>query len=207
MINSENNNAEHNNTLSILLNYNYSQHQFKITNSLTLEYSLINTKLGTMIAIADEESLYMLDFLDNLHLENKVKNLTKQMCESKQANVSIIQGEAYPLHTISYELDSYFSGTLKDFKTPVYLTGTSFQQLAWNELIKIPYGNTKSYLSQAISIGKSTAYRAVANANGANNLAIIVPCHRIINNNGKLGGYSSGIERKQWLIEHENKNN
>ena len=71
--------------------------------------------------------------------------------------------------------------------------------------MRIPYGQTRSYMGQAEAIGKATAYRAVANANGANQLAIVIPCHRIINSNGDLGGYGGGITRKQWLIEHEKK--
>jgi O-6-methylguanine DNA methyltransferase len=67
----------------------------------------------------------------------------------------------------------------------------------------IPYAQTRSYLEQAVAIGKQTAYRAVANANGANQIAIVIPCHRIINNNGDLGGYGGGLIRKKWLIEHE----
>jgi O-6-methylguanine DNA methyltransferase len=94
-----------------------------------------------------------------------------------------------------------FDRTLQDFKTSVQLLGSPFQKLVWNELVSIPYGQTRSYLEQAIK--KQAAYRAVANANGANQIAIVIPCHRIINSNGKLGGYSGGISRKKWLIEHE----
>lgn len=71
--------------------------------------------------------------------------------------------------------------------------------------MRIPYGKTKSYLDQAKTIGNEKAFRAVANANGANMLSIIVPCHRIINTNGNLGGYAGGLDRKQWLLEHEQK--
>lgn len=77
--------------------------------------------------------------------------------------------------------------------------------MVWQELINIPYGETRSYLNQAKALGKPTSYRAVANANGMNQLAIIVPCHRIINSNGELGGYGGGLHRKEWLIEHERK--
>lgn len=199
-------NAKNNNLINSLLNYSYSTNQCNIVNSLTLQYSLINTKLGTMIALADEKYLYMLYFIDSKHFEAKIKNLTFKISKSIQKNVIIIQGITPPIESIALELESYFEGKLKKFHTPVSLTGTSFQQLAWNELIKIPYGSTKSYMSQAENIGRHAAYRAIANANGANNLAIIVPCHRIINNNGKLGGYSSGIERKQCLLDHEYKN-
>ncbi len=102
-------------------------------------------------------------------------------------------------------MGAYFKGKLREFNTPIHLMGTSFQAQVWNQLLKIPYGETRSYLEQAKAIKKETAYRAVANANGANQLAIIIPCHRIINNNGKLGGYGGGTEKKKWLLEHEKK--
>ncbi|NRA73561.1 MAG: methylated-DNA--[protein]-cysteine S-methyltransferase [Rickettsiales bacterium] len=107
------------------------------------------------------------------------------------------------IQSIQLELQAYFSGKLKTFKTPIHMLGTSFQQEVWYELLNTPYGKTRSYLSQAKSIGKYKSVRAVANANAANQLAIIIPCHRIINNNGKLGGYSGGLIRKKWLISHE----
>ncbi|WCR57297.1 MAG: Methylated-DNA--protein-cysteine methyltransferase [Rickettsia asembonensis] len=72
--------------------------------------------------------------------------------------------------------------------------------------MNVPYGETRSYFTQAKLIGRERSYRAVANANGANKFAIIIPCHRIINNNGELGGYGSGLDRKKWLIEHEKQN-
>lgn len=81
--------------------------------------------------------------------------------------------------------------------------GSPFQKLVWEELISIPYGQTRTYAEQAAAIGKYKAYRAVANANGANQIAIVIPCHRIINSNGDIGGYGGGITRKQWLINHE----
>ena len=82
---------------------------------------------------------------------------------------------------------------------------SSFQKKVWSVLQNIPLGRTRSYLNIAQSIKKPTAYRAVANANGANQFAIIIPCHRVINANGALGGYAGGISRKQWLIDHEKK--
>ena len=81
--------------------------------------------------------------------------------------------------------------------------GSPFQKIVWEELMRITFGETRSYGDQAAAMGKPTAYRAVANANGANQLAIIIPCHRIINTNGELGGYGGGISRKKWLINHE----
>lgn len=162
-----------------------------------LKASWIDTKLGPMIAIADEAGLYLLEFVDRRGLEREVERLRLK------TKAAIIPGATDPIKSITLELESYFEGKLKEFNTPLHLLGSPFQKLVWDELIRIPYGHTRSYMAQAEAIGKSTAYRAVANANGANQLAIVIPCHRIINSNGDLGGYGGGITRKQWLIEHE----
>ena len=162
-----------------------------------LKASWLDTKLGPMIAIADETSLYLLEFVDRRGLELEVERLRLK------TKAAIIPGVTDPIKSITLELESYFDGKLPQFKTPLHLLGSPFQRLVWNELMRIPYGQTRSYMAQAEAIGKATAYRAVANANGANQLAIVIPCHRIINSNGDLGGYGGGIRRKQWLIEHE----
>ncbi len=83
--------------------------------------------------------------------------------------------------------------------------GSPFQKQVWKALQQIPHGQTCSYADLAAAIGKPTACRAVANANGANQLAIVIPCHRVINSDGKLGGYGGGVSKKQWLIDHEKK--
>ncbi|MDA0938790.1 MAG: methylated-DNA--[protein]-cysteine S-methyltransferase [Proteobacteria bacterium] len=162
-----------------------------------LKVSWIDTKLGPMIAIADEAGLYLLEFVDRRDLEREVERLRLR------TKAAIIPGTTDPIKSITLELESYFEGKLKEFNTPLHLLGSPFQKLVWDELMRIPYGTTRSYMVQATSIGKNKAYRAVANANAANQLAIIIPCHRIINSNGDLGGYGGGITRKQWLLEHE----
>lgn len=106
---------------------------------------------------------------------------------------------------IESELAHYFDGVNMIFKTHVHLIGSPFQKRVWEELRKIPPGKTRSYLQIAQLLKKPTACRAVAQANGANQLAIIVPCHRVINTNGELGGYGGGVARKRWLLEHEKK--
>ena len=103
------------------------------------------------------------------------------------------------------QLIQYFHGELRIFMLPVHQAGTSFQQEVWNELLTIPYAKTISYLDLARMVGDSKATRAVANANGKNNIAIIVPCHRVIGSNKELVGYSGGLWRKKWLLEHEAK--
>ncbi len=164
---------------------------------LILKASWIDTKLGPMIAIADDVGLYLLEFTDRRGLEKEIEKLRERK------GAAIIPGATVPISMIEKELELYFSGNLKQFKTPLHLLGSEFQKKAWKALIQIPYGQTKSYLEQAKITGNDKAFRAVANANGANQLAIIIPCHRIINSNGDLGGYGGGIVRKQWLIDHE----
>ena len=162
-----------------------------------LKASWIDTKLGPMIAISDDEGLYLLEFVDRRGLEREVERLRLKI------KAAIIPGITDPIKLITLELKSYFDGTLKEFKTPLHLLGSPFQKLVWEEILSIPYGHTRTYAEQSEAIGNRTAYRAVANANGANQLAIVIPCHRIINSNGDLGGYGGGVMRKQWLIDHE----
>ncbi|MBI5372352.1 MAG: methylated-DNA--[protein]-cysteine S-methyltransferase [Sphingobacteriales bacterium] len=103
------------------------------------------------------------------------------------------------------QLIQYFNGQRRLFELPLNQAGTGFQQEVWNELIQIPFGKTISYLELARRIGDTKATRAVANANGKNNIAIIVPCHRVIGSNKELVGYAGGLWRKKWLLEHEAK--
>lgn len=101
------------------------------------------------------------------------------------------------------QLIQYFQGERRNFELPVNQQGTAFQREVWNELVAIPYGKTISYLELARRTGDTKATRAVANANGKNNIAIIVPCHRVIGSNRELVGYAGGLWRKKWLLEHE----
>jgi methylated-DNA-[protein]-cysteine S-methyltransferase len=99
----------------------------------------------------------------------------------------------------------YFNGERRNFDLPINQLGTAFQQEVWIELRTIPFAKTISYLDLARKIGDSKATRAVANANGKNNIAVIVPCHRVIGSNKELTGYAGGLWRKKWLLEHETK--
>ena len=169
----------------------------KLNEANVLKASWIDTRLGPMIAIADEQELYLLEFVDRRGLEREVERLR---LKTKSA---IIPGITTPIASIERELEWYFEGKLSEFQTPVHLLGSPFQKSVWNELLKIPAGETRSYGEIAMNLGKPTAFRAVANANGCNQLAIIIPCHRVIRLNGDLGGYAGGLTRKQWLLEHE----
>jgi AraC family transcriptional regulator of adaptative response/methylated-DNA-[protein]-cysteine methyltransferase len=162
-----------------------------------LKVSWLDTPLGPMIAVADEDRLYLLEFADRRGLEREIERLRKK------AHAAIVPGSTAPLKSIEKELAHYFGGTLKEFKTPLCLLGSAFQKSVWGALQKIPPGETRSYDDIATQIRRPSAYRAVANANGANQLAIIIPCHRVINLNGELGGYGGGVARKKWLLDHE----
>jgi len=104
------------------------------------------------------------------------------------------------LDQLRAELSEYFAGRRNEFTIALNPSGTDFQKRVWNELLRIPFGETICYHELAMRIGKPTADRAVAQANGANPLCILIPCHRVIAKDGRLGGYSSGLERKRFLL-------
>lgn len=165
--------------------------------SNNLKYSYLTTPLGEMTAIADDDALYFLEFNDHEKLEEKIKRLINKTASS------INRGHTKTLSLIQDELDAYFNGQLRDFSVKLFCVGSDFQQKVWQALQKIPYGHTHSYAELAKNIGRIGAYRAVARANSTNRLPIVIPCHRVINANGELGGYSSGLARKEWLLKHE----
>lgn len=103
------------------------------------------------------------------------------------------------------QIEEYFHGQRKDFDVPLYIEGTDFQKKVWQELLHIPYGQTKSYQDIARSIHNEKAVRAVGHANNQNKIPIIIPCHRVIGKNGKLVGYAGGLDIKEKLLELEKK--
>jgi AraC family transcriptional regulator of adaptative response/methylated-DNA-[protein]-cysteine methyltransferase len=159
--------------------------------------SRIETKLGPMLAIANYDYLYALLFCDEIGVEKKIHKV------AKNSNSTIKEGKTPVTDSIAKELGEYFDGKLSTFNTPIKPIGSPFQLTVWKMLGKVSHGQACSYEALAINIKKPTAFRAVANANGKNNLAIIIPCHRIINKSGKLGGYSGGLSKKEWLLKHE----
>ena len=167
------------------------------TDAKALFASWLDTPLGPMIAIVDENYLYLLEFVDRRGLEKEIERLRRRL------KVGIIPGKTDITKEIKAELSDYFSGRSYIFRTPCYFLGSAFEKSVWNALKLIPPGQTCSYITVAREISCPNAFRAVANANGKNQLAIIVPCHRVINENGELGGYGGGLNRKQWLITHE----
>ncbi|MCE2992102.1 MAG: methylated-DNA--[protein]-cysteine S-methyltransferase [Candidatus Jidaibacter sp.] len=162
-----------------------------------LRESWISTRFGAMIAISDEKAIFFLAFVDRKDLELEIERVKVAM------KAIIIPGVTQPLELLQKELNSYFKGSLKNFRTPIAMTGSKLQKKIWHEIYKIPYGKLATYSEVANSIGKGKAVRAIASLIGKNPISIIVPCHRVINSTGSLGGYNSGVIRKQWLINLE----
>lgn len=134
------------------------------------------------------------DYISEVSFHDKT-----QKAESKKKNLPPLF-----IHCIE-QLIQYFNGQRRIFELPINQPGTAFQKGVWAELMQIPFGKTISYQDLAVKIGDNKATRAVANANGKNNVAIIVPCHRVIGSNKDLVGYAGGLWRKKWLLEHEAK--
>lgn len=175
----------------ILAQVNESEHPKK----MSLSACWIETILGPMIALADEQALYLLEFASGRGLKQELERLAQRF--------TLVPGMTAPLLAIQGELKDYFAGKLKTFTTAYQLLGSPFQQEVWKALSQIPYGKTISYAQESALLGRPKAYRAVGNANGANQLSIIVPCHRVIASDGSLGGYGGGLKIKRWLINHE----
>ena len=117
----------------------------------------------------------------------------------------IIDDQNILIKNCKQQLTAYFNGTKREFDLPIQQNGTAFQQKIWTALQQIPYGKTISYLELSKRTGDIKAIRAVGTTNGKNQLSIVVPCHRVIGSNGDLTGYSGGLWRKKWLLEHEEK--
>lgn len=157
----------------------------------------IETPLGTMVAIACQHQLHLLEFFDRKALPTEVQKLQ----ERQPGGLGF--GRTPVIDQLSHELGLYFAGTLDRFETPCCLHGTAFEQEVWRALREIPAGQTRSYSDLAQILGRPSSTRAVARANGKNQIAILVPCHRILAVNGDLTGYGGGLWRKRRLIEVE----
>lgn len=157
------------------------------------------TPLGPMFACATKEGLCLLEFTNRKMLESEFKDLAKRL------NAVILPGHNSFLDLAQLQIKEYFDGSRQDFDIPLHTPGTEFQNSVWKILNEIPYGETRSYKKQAEILGKPDAVRAVASANGMNRISIIIPCHRVIGENGNLTGYAGGLARKKWLLDHEKK--
>ena len=165
----------------------------------TLVSQMIETPFGEMLAAATNKGLCLLEFTDT----NRLKMQTPRIEKAFQA--TLIAGDSPFFNQLNQELSKYFSGELKIFSTPLDTQGTEFQMQAWDALLEIPYGETRSYQEQATLINKPKAFRAVASANRNNRISILIPCHRVIAKNGTLAGYGGGLDRKEFLLTLEKK--
>lgn len=155
------------------------------------------TPLGPMYACATAKGICLLEFTDRKKLETEFNDLTKLL------KAKIIVGKNSHLINVEGQIKEYFDGNRHSFDVPLDTPGTTFQKNVWRKLLDVPYGQTYSYKQLANAVEKPSAVRAVANANGHNRVAIIIPCHRIIGSDGQLTGYGGGLPRKKWLLDHE----
>ena len=162
-----------------------------------LRWTRFETPLGEMMACVSDRGLCLLEFAERKMLETELKSLARLF------DAEIVPGDHALLEQTKQELREYFDGRRENFTVPLDFPGTPFQQEVWRTLLKIPYGTTWSYTKVSQAIGKPNARRAVARANGMNRIAIIIPCHRVIGENGHLTGYGGGVWRKQKLLEIE----
>lgn len=146
--------------------------------------AIIPSPVGNLEIIGSESALQEIGFLG----------------DTKKISPEIPEG----LQEIVQQLNEYFFGNRKTFDLELHPSGTDFQNRVWNELTKIPFGKTISYLDLAKNLGNPKVIRAAASANGKNPIPIIIPCHRVIGSDGSLTGFSGGLDRKKWLLEHEN---
>ena len=157
----------------------------------------VDTPLGAMLAVANDDGLCLLEFVDRRGMETQVATLRKHF------GTHVVPGRNPHLDLIADELDRYFDGSLTEFTVPLTHPGSPFQSSVWVILKTIPYGQTTSYGAIASQIGRPGASQAVGRANGDNRLAIVIPCHRVVRSDGHLCGYAGGLARKQWLLDHE----
>ena len=155
------------------------------------------TKIGELILGSFEGKLCLLDF--------RYRKMRKTVDEriKKGLNAKFAENNTEIIEKTLAELDEYFHGNRKVFDVPLKMVGTDFQKRVWEALLRVPFGTTSTYLQLAKNIKNEKAVRAVASANGANSMSIIIPCHRIIGSNGKLVGYAGGLPIKKQLLKLE----
>lgn len=166
-------------------------------NGEAIRLAWIETPLGPMVAGATAAGLCLLEFSDRRMLETQLRTLRSRY------RVPLFPGESPLFETLRGQLAEYFAGRRRRFDLPLDLRGTEFQEKVWQALLRIPYGQTRGYAELAAELGRPGAARAVGHANGLNRISILVPCHRVVNADGGLGGYGGGLWRKLRLLETE----
>ena len=159
--------------------------------------SWLVSPIGPLLAAATSDGICLLEFTERRMLEKQFQILRKVF------DFPILPGSNEHLRQLKQELELYFAGKLREFNVPLLYPGSDFQKRVWEQLLRIPFGETRSYIELAGILGDPGAVRAVGHANGLNRIAIVIPCHRVINKNGRLGGYGGGLWRKQYLLKLE----
>jgi len=168
---------------------------------MIIHSKIIETPIGALFACATNEGVCMLEFPFRKSFPKQIEGLKNLL------HADIVEGESQHFEMLKSQLEEYFLGQRKVFDIPLVLSGSSFQLKVWNELRKIPFGERRTYLQQSKNLGTPKAIRAVAAANGANKISILIPCHRVVGSNGSLVGYGGGLRNKQFLLELESMDN
>lgn len=164
-------------------------------NQVNIKYH--KTKYGELIIASFDNKLCMLDWRYRRMRDSIDKRILRGL------NATFLEKDTPVIEETIKQLDEYFNLQRKEFNLPLLMVGTTFQKNVWNALINVPYSTTSTYLQLSKDINNEKAVRAVANANGANAMSIIIPCHRIIGTNGELTGYAGGLPTKKRLLDLE----
>ena len=159
--------------------------------------TFLESPLGPLLAGASEEGICLLEYPDRRMLERNLLTLRERF------GCPAVPGSHPLLTQLRRELEAYFAGRRRAFDVPIAARGTPFQEMVWRELARIPHGTTISYAELARRVGRPSARRAVARANGQNRISILIPCHRVIGQDGSLTGYGGGLWRKRLLLHLE----
>jgi len=169
----------------------------KADRATAIHLGWVETPIGPMIAGSRAGSLILLEFTNRRLMEAQIETLGKRF------KATFLPEDNAVIRQTRRELDEYFAGKRREFTIPLDYPGTPFEVKVWTELLKIPYGETRSYEELAEITSAKAAVRAVGSANGRNRIAIVIPCHRVVNKSGALGGYGGGLWRKQTLLALE----
>jgi len=175
---------------------------------MTLYTSYLSTPLGTLAIVANDQAITLVEFISSCDAhdylpEKKPKHSVNTVTDIATENVTENATENAISIQAKQQLTEYFDGIRTEFDLPLAPKGTIFRQQTWQALLQIPYGETRYYSQQAQLMDNPKAVRAVGAANGANPIAIVIPCHRVIGKNGSLTGYAGGLDRKAWLLNFE----
>ena len=176
---------------------NSANHQGGSMPSNKIVFRNLHSPLGEMIAGASGNGICFLEWHDRGGVE-RIKQRVK-----KRYKMPLVPGNNAQLDQLDKDLVDYFAGELKKFRVAIDVSGTQFEEKTWEQLLAIPYGQTRAYGQIARLLGKPGGARAVGRANGANYLSIVIPCHRVIEANGNLRGYGGKLWRKKYLLELE----